>query len=146
MRIAVVLVACAAACSQGSATTTRAPAAAVEVAAPVAAPVAPERACAPLPDDRPETSVSLDGTLYVDETFAHPNGTRTRPYILRLDAPRCVAGADGVREVHVGGIEGVELRPWVGRRVRVSGVAIQAMTAWHARPVVILASAARPTG
>jgi len=99
--------------------------------------------CLPLADDRPEESVALEGTLFVDEAFTHPNGTRTRPYILRLAAPRCVVGGEPVTEVHVGGVEGVELRAWVGRRVRVSGSAMQAMTAWHARSVVLLASRAR---
>jgi hypothetical protein len=148
MNVAVVLVsaftvAASAACSQGSAPPPSAPTTSTVEAEGEAAGARDDGDCLPLADDRPEASVALEGTLFVDEAFTHPNGTRTRPYILRLEAPRCVSGQAPVTEVHVGGVEGVELRSWVGRRVRVSGSAMQAMTAWHARSVVLLASSAR---
>ncbi len=108
-------------------------------------PVAPAPSVVEVQEDEPGTeAVTLEGTLYVDEAFTHPNGTKPRPYILRLDTPRSAPDGETVSEVHVGPVEGLDLRAWVGRRVRVAGTAMPAMTAWHARPIVVLASSARP--
>lgn len=107
------------------------------------------------PGDQPE--IALVGQLYVDENARHvSNGVRLRPYVLKLDRPLCVNGMppkeDGtvdpyVPEVHVATMKRLpDLRPLKDTKVRVFGRPMGAMTAWHARPVVLWAvEAARLT-
>lgn len=103
------------------------------------------------PADQPE--LTLVGQLYVDEGARHAsNGVRLRPYILKLDRPLCVNGMlpqdDGtvdpfVPEIHVATMKRLpDLRPLRGTKVRVRGRPMGAMTAWHARPVVLWATEA----
>lgn len=91
--------------------------------------------------------ITLEGTVFVDDSFEHPARGKTHPYILRLDAPRCAIGIDDatVSEVHLAPSEGIALKPLVGAHVRVSGDPFSAHTAWHARPIVLMATSAKPT-
>ena len=99
-------------------------------------------ACIEVDDDLGGTHISLEGRIVVDDEFEHPARGKTHPYVLRLDAPRCAVGIDDaqVREVALASSEGIELKPLVGRRVRVSGDPFMAHTAWHARPIVLMAT------
>ncbi|MFO0644188.1 MAG: hypothetical protein U0183_33515 [Polyangiaceae bacterium] len=103
------------------------------------------------PGEQPE--MDLVGRLYVDERARHAgNGVRLRPYILKLDRPLCVNGMlpqdDGtvdpyVPEIHVATMKRrPDLRPLKDTKVRVHGRPMGAMTAWHARPVVLWATEA----
>lgn len=87
------------------------------------------------------------GLVDVDDAHEHPTRGKTHPYILRLDAPRCAIGTDEPRvaEIHLASSEDVELKPLVGKHVRVSGDPFMAHTAWHARPVVLMATTVTPT-
>lgn len=95
------------------------------------------------------TPATLEGEIFVDDVHEHPTRGKTHPYILRLDAPRCVlaAGHDEPRvtEVHLAATDGVSLRALVGKHVRVSGEPFAAHTAWHARGIVVLTSRAGVT-
>ena len=88
--------------------------------------------------------VTLEGRIFVDDTFEHPARGKTHPYILHLDAPRCAVGIDEPRvaELHLTSSEGIPLKSLVGAHVRVSGDPFTAHTAWHARPVVLMATTA----
>jgi hypothetical protein len=88
--------------------------------------------------------VTLEGRIFVDEGFEHPARGKTHPYILHLDTPRCAIGIDEPRvaEVHVTSSEGIPLKALVGAHVRVSGDPFTAHTAWHARPIVLMATTA----
>lgn len=88
--------------------------------------------------------VTLEGLLVVDTQFAHPSRGKTRPFILRLHAPRCAIGTSEPRvvEVHLASGDGVELRPLLNKHVRVTGSTFAAHTAWHARDVVVMAASA----
>jgi hypothetical protein len=92
----------------------------------------------------------LSGTIYVDSEFEHPARGKTRPFILRLDAPRCVmaAGVEEPRatEVHLAPTDGASLKSLVGKHVRVSGEPFVAHTAWHARGIVVLTGNVKPAG
>jgi uncharacterized Zn-binding protein involved in type VI secretion len=90
--------------------------------------------------------VTVEGRVFVDDVHEHPTRGKTHPYILRLDAPRCAIGTGEPRvtELHLASSEGVELKPLVGKHVRVSGDPFMAHTAWHARPVVLMATTATP--
>ena len=92
----------------------------------------------------PTTHLTLEGRLFVDTAFEHPSRGKTRPYILRLDEPRCAIGIDEARitEIHLASVEGVNLKELVGKHVRVSGDPFAAHTAWHARPVVLMTTKA----
>lgn len=90
----------------------------------------------------------LSGTIYVDSEFEHPSRGKTRPFILRLDAPRCVI-AEGheeprATEVHLAPTDGASLKSLVGKHVRVSGEPFVAHTAWHARGIVVLTGNVKP--
>lgn len=91
------------------------------------------------------THITLEGRVSVDDAFEHPARGKTHPYILTLDAPRCAVGIDetAVRELHLTSTEGLALKPFVGAHVRVSGDPFAAHTAWHARPIVLVATSAR---
>jgi hypothetical protein len=93
------------------------------------------------------THVTLEGHVFVDEAHEHPTRGKTHPYILRLDAPRCAIGIEEphITELHLAPSEGVELKPLAGKHVRVSGDPFTAHTAWHARPIVLMATTATPT-
>jgi hypothetical protein len=84
--------------------------------------------------------ITLEGRLVIDTEFAHPARGKTRPFILRLESPRCAVGTREPRvvEVHLASGEGVELKPLLDRRVRVTGEPFAAHTAWHARDVVFM--------
>lgn len=88
--------------------------------------------------------VTLEGLLVVDTQFAHPSRGKTRPFILRLHAPRCAIGTSEPRvvEVHLASGDGVELKPLFNKHVRVTGSPFAAHTAWHARDVVVMAASA----
>jgi hypothetical protein len=90
------------------------------------------------------THITLEGRVVVDHAFEHPTRGKTRPYILRLDAPRCANGIEESRvtELHLASSENVALAPLVGKQVRVSGDPFAAHTAWHARPVVLMTTTA----
>jgi hypothetical protein len=116
-------------------TTTDAP---VPVVKPAAAPKRPP--CIELDAELGGKRITLEGRVVVDQAFEHPARGKTRPYILRLDAPRCAIGTSEatVAELHLAPSEGVALKPLVGKHVRVSGDPFAAHTAWHARPVVLM--------
>ena len=103
-------------------------------------------ACIEVDSDLGGTHVTLEGRVVVDEAFEHPSRGKTHPYILVLDAPRCATGIDtpSVRELHLTSSEGIALKPLVGAHVRVSGDPFVAHTAWHARPIVLMATSAAP--
>jgi hypothetical protein len=88
--------------------------------------------------------VTLEGRILVDEAFEHPARGKTHPYILHLDTPRCAIGTDEPRvaELHLTSSEGIPLKALVGAHVRVSGDPFAAHTAWHARPIVLMATTA----
>lgn len=90
--------------------------------------------------------VDLEGRIVIDEAFEHPSRGRTRPFILRLESPRCAVGVDPPRvsEVHLAPTDAIGLKPLVGKRVRVSGDPFHAHTAWHARQVVLMTTSATP--
>jgi len=102
----------------------------------------PAKRCIQVDDELGGARVTLEGRVFVDPDFAHPTRGKTRPFILRLDAPRCALGTEEARivEVHLASSEGITLKPLVGRHVRVSGDPFTAHTAWHARPVVLMAT------
>jgi len=106
--------------------------------------------CVDLATEDPAPSTELRGTTFVDETFAHPTHGAIRPFILRLDRPLCVQYPGGeavtVHEVHLAASDALQLKPLVGKHIRVRGEPFQAMTAWHARPVVVLTSQAAVIG
>jgi hypothetical protein len=97
------------------------------------------------------TTVTLVGRLVVDATFQGPNGP-TRPYILKLDASRCVEGMDEpIKEVHAADYSDekgktTRLRPFVGKHVEIYGFPMEWHTGWHARPVVLMARTVRIAG
>lgn len=101
-------------------------------------------ACIEVDTDQGGTHVALEGRVLVDGEFEHPTRGKTRPYVLRLDAPRCAKGIDDafVTEVALASSEGAPLKPLVGRRVRVAGDPFMAHTAWHARPIVLMTTTA----
>jgi hypothetical protein len=87
--------------------------------------------------------VTLEGTVIIDATFEHPTRGPVRPYILKLSAPKCVLnGGDelkSVTEIHIAPSEGLEVKPFVGKKVRlVDGAPFHSHTAWHARDVVVM--------
>jgi len=88
--------------------------------------------------------VTLEGRVFVDDTFEHPARGKTHPYILLLDAPRCATGTDEPRvsELHLTSSEDIPLKALVGAHVRVSGAPFTSHTAWHARPVVLMVTTA----
>jgi hypothetical protein len=88
--------------------------------------------------------VTLEGHIFVDDAFEHPARGKTHPYILHLDTPRCAIGTDEPRvaELHLTSSEGIPLKTLVGAHVRVSGDPFTAHTAWHARPIVLMATSA----
>jgi hypothetical protein len=88
--------------------------------------------------------VTLEGRIFVDDAFEHPARGKTHPYILHLDTPRCAIGIDEPRvaELHLTSSEGIPLKTLVGAHVRVSGDPFTAHTAWHARPIVLMATTA----
>lgn len=99
--------------------------------------------CIEVDDELGGKHVTLEGLVFVDPAHEHPTRGKTRPYILRLDAPRCAKGVDAPRvtEVHLASSEALALKPLVGKRVRISGDPFAAHTAWHARPIVLMATA-----
>ncbi len=107
---------------------------------------APVESCIEVDSDLGGTRVTLEGRIVVDDAFEHPSRGKTHPYILVLDAPRCAIGIEtsSVREVHLAASEGITLKPLVGAHVRVSGDPFVAHTAWHARPIVLMATSAAP--
>ena len=107
---------------------------------------APAEACIEVDSELGGTHITLQGRVVVDDAFEHPARGKTHPYILVLDAPRCATGIDAssVREVHLTSSEGLALKPLVGAHVRVSGDPFVAHTAWHARPIVLMATSATP--
>lgn len=86
----------------------------------------------------------LEGRIFVDASYEHPSRGKTRPFILRLDAPRCAIGTSEphIIEIHLASSEGIKLKPLVGKRVRVAGEPFLAHTAWHARPIVLMTTTA----
>ena len=123
--------------------------------APVAAPAAPAppRAaaspvatsdCIDVDAEHGGQHTTLEGVLVVDTKYEHPSRGKTRPFILRLSAPRCALGTaePRVAEIHLASGEGVSLKPLVGRRIRVAGEPFAAQTAWHARDVVLMTTSA----
>lgn len=150
--------------ADGSPARATAPAASTADVAPLAAtdPVSPparQPAAAPPRDARPAehacievdaelggTHVVLEGRIFIDDAHEHPTRGKTRPIILRLDAPRCAIGIEEPRitEVQLAASEDVALKPLVGRRVRVAGDPFAAHTAWHARPIVLMTTTAKP--
>lgn len=88
--------------------------------------------------------MALEGVLRVDTQFAHPARGKTRPLILHLQASRCAVGIPEPRvvEVQLASTEGVELKPLVGKHIRVTGEPFAAHTAWHARAVVFMTTSA----
>jgi hypothetical protein len=101
-------------------------------------------ACIEVDSDLGGKHVTLDGRVFVDNAFEHPSRGKTHPYILRLDTPRCANGAEEstVSELHLAATDDVDLKPLVGKRVRVSGDPFVAHTAWHARPIVLMTTTA----
>lgn len=120
------------------------------VAPPEAPPALAAESAAPPCIDIDEAAsgkhITLEGRLFVDELYEHPARGKTHPYILRLDAPRCAIGTEEARvsELHLASVDGVPLKAFVGKRVRVSGDPFGAHTAWHARPVVLMTTKATP--
>jgi hypothetical protein len=104
----------------------------------------PEETCIEVDSELGGKHITLEGRIFVDDTFEHPARGKTHPYILLLDAPRCAIGIDQprVNEVHLASSEGLALKPLVGTHVRVSGDPFAAHTAWHARPIVLMATTA----
>lgn len=102
----------------------------------------PAKRCIEVDDELGGTRVTLEGRVFVDPDFAHPTRGKTRPFILHLDAPRCAIGTEEARiiEVHLAASEDIALKPLAGKHVRVSGDPFAAHTAWHARPVVLMAT------
>ena len=88
--------------------------------------------------------MALEGVLRVDTQFAHPARGKTHPFILQLQASRCAVGTPEPRvvEVQLAATEGVELKPLVGKHIRVTGEPFAAHTAWHARDVVFMTTSA----
>jgi hypothetical protein len=105
-----------------------------------------DETCIAVDDDLGGTHITLEGRVVVDDTFEHPSRGKTHPYILQLDTPRCATGIDelSVRELHLTASEDIPLKPLVGAHVRVSGDPFVAHTAWHARPIVLMATSAAP--
>ena len=119
---------------------TLAPQEAVAVAPTVAAPD-----CIDVDDEHSSPKrMALEGVLRIDTQFAHPARGRTRPFILQLAAPRCAIGTPEPRvvEVQLASTEGIELKPLVGKHIRVTGEPFAAHTAWHARDVVFMTTSA----
>ena len=117
----------------------------VRVPAP---PPVPEGApCVEVDSEHDGKHITLEGRVVVDHAFAHPTRGKTRPFILRLDAPRCAVGIDEplVTELHLAPGEDVALKPLVGKHVRVSGNPFVAHTAWHARPIVLMTTTVTAT-
>ncbi len=104
--------------------------------------------CIEVDNDLGGAHITLEGRIVVDDAFEHPSRGKTHPYILRLDAPRCATGIEtaSVRELHLTASEDIPLKPLVGAHVRVSGDPFVAHTAWHARPIVLMATSAAPIG
>jgi hypothetical protein len=102
-------------------------------------------ACVEVDSELGGKHIALEGHIFVDDTFEHPARGKTRPYILRLDAPRCAIGIDdaNVSELHLAAGDGIALKPLLGAHVRVSGDPFGAHTAWHARPIVLMVTSAR---
>lgn len=100
----------------------------------------PADACIDVDDELGGAHVTLEGLVFIDDAYEHPTRGKTRPAILRLDAPRCARGLDEPRvtEVHLAPSEDIALKPFVGKHVRVAGDPFAAHTAWHARPVVLM--------
>lgn len=114
----------------------------VAVAVAVAAPAAD---CIDVDDEHGSTKrMALEGVLRIDTQFAHPARGRTRPFILQLQAPRCAVGTPEPRvvEVQLASTEGIDLKPLVGKHIRVTGEPFAAHTAWHARDVVFMTTSA----
>lgn len=106
--------------------------------------LAPGERCVEVDSELGGKHVTLEGRIFVDEAFEHPARGKTRPYILHLDAPRCAIGIDEPRvaELHLTSSEGIPLKTLIGAHVRVSGDPFTAHTAWHARPIVLMATTA----
>jgi hypothetical protein len=115
--------------------------------------------CIAIPDEGLDgEELELVGKLTVDTQYTHPNGTLTRPYILKLDKPRCtdspIGWEDGdeeakstIREVHVApDARRLDLRPLKNAKVKVRGKYMVAHTAWHARPLVVFLTSAERIG
>jgi hypothetical protein len=123
------------------------PATQPEAAAAVAPQVAPQGApCVEVDSELGGKHITLEGRIFVDESYEHPGRGKTHPLILRLDEPRCTKGIDEPRitELHLAASDGVTLKPLVGKHVRVSGDPFTAHTAWHARPIVLMTTTATP--
>lgn len=94
------------------------------------------------------TTATLVGRLGVDATFMAPSGP-SRPYILKLDAPKCVERSDEkaleVRVAPYSDAAGktVDVKPFVGKRVEIGGFPMNAHTGWHARSVVVMTKSVR---
>jgi hypothetical protein len=110
-----------------------------------AQPATPAQPCVEVDSELGGKHIALEGRIFVDDTFEHPARGKTRPYILRLDAPRCAIGIDetNVSELHLAAGDGIALKPLLGAHVRVAGDPFAAHTAWHARPVVLMVTSAR---
>ncbi|MDB4934004.1 MAG: hypothetical protein JWP87_976 [Labilithrix sp.] len=117
-----------------------------QVAVDVATPAPRGESCIEVDSELGGKHITLEGRIVVDESYEHPARGKTRPLILRLDAPRCAIGSDEPRiaEVHLAASDGLTLKPLVGKHVRVSGDPFTAHTAWHARPIVLLTTTATP--
>jgi hypothetical protein len=104
----------------------------------------PAEPCVEVDTDRGGKHITLEGRIFVDDTYEHPTRGKTHPLILRLDTPRCAIGIDEPRvsELHLAASDGLTLKPLVGKHVRVSGDPFPAHTAWHARPIVLMTTTA----
>ena len=102
----------------------------------------PAKRCIQVDEELGGTRITLEGRVFVDPDFAHPTRGKTRPFILHLDAPRCAIGTEEARvvQLHLAASEDIALAPLAGKHVRVSGDPFAAHTAWHARPVVLMAT------
>lgn len=107
-----------------------------------ASPTVPAQRCIQVDDERGGTRITLEGRVFVDPDFAHPTRGKTHPFILHLDTPRCAIGTEeaSIVQVHLAASEDIALRPLAGKHVRVSGDPFAAHTAWHARPVILMAT------
>ena len=64
----------------------------VATTVPAAAEVPAGEGCIEVDAELGGKHTTLEGRLFVDGTYQHPSRGKTRPFILRLDAPRCVIG------------------------------------------------------
>ena len=147
--VSIIALACSVAPAAVSAPVTAVPVA-LDPAEPVAnavtvAPRPPAPDCIDVDDDHGGPKrMALEGVLRVDTQFAHPARGKTRPFILQLSTPRCAIGTPEPRvvEVQLASTEGIELKPLVGKHIRVTGEPFAAHTAWHARDVVFMTTTA----